>query len=336
MSRTVEVIAPRAGEGIQHVKINRILKEKGAVVKEDECVVEIETAKATLEISSPVDGVIGDIFCAENDTVAVGDVLVHVDCGEQKIANNNRFGQKRKKDSYSQKTTPENDNRKTHLPSEQVTLINQMRLSQSKIVSASIETQIQWDFISQIKKSYDENALGYRPSSLDIIIWSVSQCMTEFEKFRGKIVDDRFLEISDPCLIGIAHAQEDDSLKVPVLSVKCGSDFSEVQSGIRSLLGETDSCLPAYHSLSVSDMSSLNVHRGQPVVIYPAVATLFVGTPYYGLDHQKKYVRLSNVVLAFDHQAINGAYAAKFLKKLNTNIRTLAKVMMERRRELNL
>lgn len=94
MHKTYKVTVPRAGEGVHSVKINRILKPTGSAVKEDESIIEIETNKATMEIPSPVDGVVGDVFCSENDSLKVGEVLLHVNYVNKEVSVNDALPEK--------------------------------------------------------------------------------------------------------------------------------------------------------------------------------------------------------------------------------------------------
>ena len=70
-------------------------------------------------------------------------------------------------------------------------------------------------------------------------------------------------------------------------------------------------------------MSSLGITSAQPVVVYPAIATLFIGAPCPALNKNGQIYKASNFILTFDHRLMNGAYAAKFLNQIEKNIRKL-------------
>ncbi len=74
-----DVKVPAAGESISEVIIGSWLKAVGDRVAVDEPIVEVETDKATLEVPSPVAGVLTEQLFAEGDTVAVGAVVARVD-----------------------------------------------------------------------------------------------------------------------------------------------------------------------------------------------------------------------------------------------------------------
>jgi 2-oxoglutarate dehydrogenase E2 component (dihydrolipoamide succinyltransferase) len=77
----VELKVPEVGESITEVFIGDWLKSEGDSVGKDEALVEIETDKATLEVPSPVAGVLSKVLKQAGDSANVGEVIAHVDEG---------------------------------------------------------------------------------------------------------------------------------------------------------------------------------------------------------------------------------------------------------------
>ncbi|MEM6430620.1 MAG: 2-oxoglutarate dehydrogenase complex dihydrolipoyllysine-residue succinyltransferase [Deinococcota bacterium] len=77
----VELKVPEVGESITEVFIGDWLKSEGDSVSRDEALVEIETDKATLEVPSPVAGVLSKVLKQAGDSANVGEVIAHVDEG---------------------------------------------------------------------------------------------------------------------------------------------------------------------------------------------------------------------------------------------------------------
>lgn len=69
---------PDIGEGLTEAEIVRWLVRVGDVVEADQPVVEVETAKAVVDLPSPVAGVVLALGAAEGDVVEVGEILVVV------------------------------------------------------------------------------------------------------------------------------------------------------------------------------------------------------------------------------------------------------------------
>jgi pyruvate dehydrogenase E2 component (dihydrolipoamide acetyltransferase) len=76
---------PDLGEGLSEGEIVRWNVKEGDNVKEDQNVLEIETAKAIVEIPTPKSGTINQIFFKEGNVVKVGEVLFSLNIKESKI-----------------------------------------------------------------------------------------------------------------------------------------------------------------------------------------------------------------------------------------------------------
>ena len=80
MSR-FEIKMPKLGESITEGTIISWSVQVGDIIKEDDVLFEVNTAKVSAEIPSPVEGKIVEILFKEGDTVAVGTVVAIVDIG---------------------------------------------------------------------------------------------------------------------------------------------------------------------------------------------------------------------------------------------------------------
>lgn len=68
----VDVLMPKMGESVAEATVIRWLKQPGDPIEADEPIMEIATDKVDSEIPSPVDGILAEQCCAENDVVQVG------------------------------------------------------------------------------------------------------------------------------------------------------------------------------------------------------------------------------------------------------------------------
>ena len=75
----VELKVPSVGESIKEVEIGDWLKNVGDKVKRDEALVVIESDKATVEIPSPVTGVLTKVLKKKRDKAIVGDIIAYID-----------------------------------------------------------------------------------------------------------------------------------------------------------------------------------------------------------------------------------------------------------------
>ena len=80
MSR-FEIKMPKLGESITEGTLISWSVQVGDIIKEDDVLFEVNTAKVSAEIPSPVEGKVVEILFKEGDTVAVGTVVAIVDIG---------------------------------------------------------------------------------------------------------------------------------------------------------------------------------------------------------------------------------------------------------------
>ena len=71
----VEIKVPTLGESVTEATVSKWLKAKGAAVKVDEPLVELETDKVSVEVNAPASGVLDEVLVEEGADVAVGTLL---------------------------------------------------------------------------------------------------------------------------------------------------------------------------------------------------------------------------------------------------------------------
>lgn len=82
MAQVLEFKLPDLGEGLTEAEIVRWLVQVGDVVAVDQPVVEVETAKAMVEVPCPYGGVVTARFGEEGAELPVGAPLLTVAVGE--------------------------------------------------------------------------------------------------------------------------------------------------------------------------------------------------------------------------------------------------------------
>ncbi|MHB1510978.1 MAG: dihydrolipoamide acetyltransferase family protein [Acidimicrobiales bacterium] len=94
MSGRFELVLPDLGEGITEAVVGAWLVAPGALVAEDQPLVEVETDKAAVEIPSPVSGRLIDAVARSGATVPVGSVLavIEVEVGKDAVVSSPERG----------------------------------------------------------------------------------------------------------------------------------------------------------------------------------------------------------------------------------------------------
>src|SRR5512147_3125154 len=75
MAATLDICAPADQTEGTRSQVLRWLKAVGETVAQHEPLIELETDKVTVEVPAPASGVLREIFKAEQDEIAPGDVL---------------------------------------------------------------------------------------------------------------------------------------------------------------------------------------------------------------------------------------------------------------------
>jgi len=78
----VDVIVPNVGESISEVQIGQWLKAEGEFVQAGEDIVEIETEKASVQVSATVSGYLRNIAKKQEEFAMVGDVIASIESAE--------------------------------------------------------------------------------------------------------------------------------------------------------------------------------------------------------------------------------------------------------------
>src|SRR5215472_2932936 len=81
MSELKQFKLPDVGEGLTEADIVRWLVHPGDKITINQSIVEIETAKAVVELPSPYEGVVADLLIPEGETADVGTPIISVQVG---------------------------------------------------------------------------------------------------------------------------------------------------------------------------------------------------------------------------------------------------------------
>jgi len=76
---TTTIKLPELGENVDSGELTKILVSAGETISKDQALLELETEKATIEVPSPVSGVIKELHVQEGQKIKVGDALFTVD-----------------------------------------------------------------------------------------------------------------------------------------------------------------------------------------------------------------------------------------------------------------
>ncbi|MEO0508450.1 MAG: thiamine pyrophosphate-dependent enzyme [Verrucomicrobiota bacterium] len=307
---TKTIAVPILGEGIRVARIVSILKKAGDVVKADDALCEVETDKAVFPIECDASGVLGEWQVSEDDEVTVGQGLVDLTLSGAAVA--------------QVAATPV-------ASQDYETLKRTGGLSQEAvkqlqgIVPATIDVTCRWETVRDARLRSKETP-GGTLSTATMTAWAVLEAMRKHERFASVVRGDELVYDPDRFDLGVAVALPGDQLETAVVKNISNLDwesfipeFSDALRRTRHGEIESKNRVP----LSISSMGAYNVRSAIPIVVPPAIATLFIGAPYQLPDPKSKdgaTMEVASLVLTFDHRWINGVGAAAFLSDVRKGI----------------
>lgn len=160
----------------------------------------------------------------------------------------------------------------------------------------------------------------------DMILFAVSRTLVDFPYFNAHLVGDEF-HLYNTVNLGFA-CDTDKGLMVPVIKNAETLSLKALSAAAKSLAksAQSGSISPADMqggTFTVSNLGSLGIESFTPVINPPQTGILGVNTLETRVrleNGQPVYYSAMALSLTFDHRAVDGAPAARFLAALKTNL----------------
>jgi pyruvate/2-oxoglutarate dehydrogenase complex dihydrolipoamide acyltransferase (E2) component len=216
------------------------------------------------------------------------------------------------------------------LPSRQKTLNFRLQRSAQAVVPATMEMPLAWGAIEEVRAAMKASSADKAPTQFLLFAWCVAQAVKNHPRFLTALVNDTTLRQYEHLHLGIAVARPGDELlmaRIPNADTLSFAEFiAAAQDAITRARDGQDQTTEAMQ-LSLTNMASAGVRTGIPVVVAPAVGTLFIGAPYdeaYPLPGGSVgFRRVTNMVFTFDHRIANGVGAARFLADIQKRVEAI-------------
>jgi len=207
---------------------------------------------------------------------------------------------------------------------------NKQRILNSRMVRANqivvpgtISCAINWEPIERSRAKIKAAGGSFQPSAFTIFAFAVAQVLKDHAAFRTTMANDETYRTYNNAQLGIAVSLESGDLLTAVVEDADSlswQDFAQrMRDRIESARGGKDQVSEST-TISLTNMQQFGLRDAVPVVVSPAVATLFIGEVYNGLANDVtnaiRLQRTVNLGLTFDHRVVNGVGAANFLKAI--------------------
>ena len=131
---TIELLVPALGESVVEATVAKWMKSSGDTINADEPIVELETEKVTLEVPSPISGVLKEIVANEGDNVEVGALLGIISDSLNDVQLPNNLNQEKKLEEKSLNTHTSSEKNNSHLSPAVKRIVTENDLNPAEII----------------------------------------------------------------------------------------------------------------------------------------------------------------------------------------------------------
>ena len=201
-------------------------------------------------------------------------------------------------------------------------IARQMHASLSEMaqltLNASFDATALMNFRASLKASGEALGLG-KISLNDMVLFAVSRTLLNYPEINANLVDDKFRKFKH-ANIGLAVDTE-RGLLVPTLFASEKMSLADLSASAKSAAakareGKLTPDEMSGGSFTVTNLGSLGIESFTPVVNPPQTAILGVCAITYRLKADGTTYPAMGLSLTFDHRAVDGAPAARFLSDL--------------------
>ena len=303
---SVEIKVPVLGESVVEATVAKWMKASGEVVKADEAIVELETDKVTLEVPSPVNGVLSDIVATEGAVAQTTAASAHV---APRVA----------------------DNREERVPMSRLRRLIASRLKEAQNTAAMLTTfnEVDMSDVMALRSEYKEEfekTHGARLGFMGFFVKAVISALREYPAVNAEISGDDII-YKNFYNIGVAVGTP-QGLVVPVVKDAQTLSLAEIETEINDFGSRARD-----GKLSPTDMSGGSFTISNGGVYGSLMSTPILNPPQSGIlgmhKIQKRPVAVGDKIeirpmmylaLSYDHRIIDGREAVSFLVKVKEAI----------------
>ncbi len=322
-SRDVAIKVPVMGEGIRAARIVSLLKKPGDAVALDEPLCEVETDKAVYPIESALVGVLKEWRCQVDEVVEIGREIAIITAESVSVEEKPTAPLPPPSlQELQQKPRFETASAPTGRPAAPA-LSPAITRRLTGVVPANMQLDARWAAIRTVRDA--AKAAGRDTSPSLVIAWCVVQAMNGHAAFRRIVAKDGGIVEQEKFDLGIAVAIDGDRLATAVVRDAARYEWADFAAAYASAIAEARAgkVEDVQAPLNLTSLGAFGIEVATPIVVPPAMATLFVGKAHERMINDDGVVYPSEVItlsLTFDHRVVNGAGAAAFLQALRTLI----------------
>ena len=339
-----EVRLPQLGQTMEEGTIVGYMVKVGDEVKKGDCIFEVETDKATLEVESLADGFVKHILAEIGQTLLVGDAVLILGDKDEEVPQSfidsvrpvpTTPAPAAQTEPAAEASLVESaETEQPTLPPAEVKLgavipltqkqkITAKKMLQSKREIPAFYLNVKADVTDLVKLRTKMNKTGsLKVSYNDFIMRAVATALYKFPTMTGQPAGDA-IRLADSIDVGLAIALLDGTV-APVIRDVNKKDVIQIARDSTALVekARNNKLTPADLKggcITISNLGAFGVESFIPVVVPGQCSILGVGriTETCVPENANITVRkLMSLTLSVDHKVTGGAYAAQFLNFL--------------------
>jgi pyruvate dehydrogenase E2 component (dihydrolipoamide acetyltransferase) len=357
-----ELKMPDLSTNDSDVRIVRWLVDPGERIERGQPLLEVETDKATMEVESPVSGVLQEVRSPANDAVGVGHVIAVLEVQDATAATPSsppavpngvpllrRSSDEaapirgtasrqaaapaaaagmfaRNRAAAAGKTPPKPAARAIPLTLPQRVAGKRLQESKQTIPHFYLQTSVNAVAMIARRKAAEPVKLAWDA----FFVQAVAKAIARFERFGCRLENARLMPaVTDA--IGVAIDVENELFVVPIASpaAKTVEQISgEIRCGVEQLREDSADAKKIRPALiTITNLGVANVEQFIPVINPPEPAILGIGrvmpTPVARDDGSLGVEQRCTLTLCVDHRVCSGRYAARFLDAIVKELESL-------------
>lgn len=311
--KTIRV--PILGEGITHARVISLIVQPGDPVEADDPLCEVETDKALFPIEASEQGTFLEWKIAQGEEVAVDQVIAEFEPAEPVPAQPAAPAEKSPERGKMDEPPPRGG-----LPPH---VIAQLQ----NVVPTHMTVMAGWSNIQTARQQSKQSRGKRAHSPTEMVAWCLVQAMKQHPVFCCTVDKTNSLIHNSVFDFGIAVALKEDALDtaiIPRASELNGPAFSEAYHEAIAAARSGNIRSKANVPLILTSMGGYSVREALPLVVPPAIGTLFLGESHWESRGNGTSSLQAALCLSFDHRWLNGAAAAHFLHDVKKKMETFA------------
>ena len=332
------VHVPIMGEGLRSARVVTLNKKPGEPVRPDEVLCELETDKAVYPVESSFAGTFKSWSIKVDDTVLIGQAIALVTGDAASVAGLAAVAPGKKEPPAK---TPSAVAAKAAVPAPVVSstpslmqgIVRPPALSPAitrrldTVVPANLLMDCRWEGIRQAREQAKAKHGKDAASPSAMMAWCVIRTMELHAGFRRVVNKDAVIHELVDFDLGVAVALEGDRLGTAAITGANKLGWTEFVAAYGRTIEETRAgkLVEVQAPLNISSLGAFGVENATPIVVPPAMSTLFIGSAHEKMMKDSGVVYPMEVVtlsLTFDHRVVNGAGAAAFMMELKRQFET--------------